>query len=84
MYAFIKPPNHLRLKVWNVTLRSLHHTSFNRRLILKAKAQGARTNTVSTTIHSHIQKSPKDGIKQLIYIYMINYAMASWNIDEKI
>jgi hypothetical protein len=69
MHAFIKTSNQLRLKVRNATLRDLHHTSLYRCLILKAKAQGARTNTIGTAIHSHIRKLPKDGITLLKFIY---------------
>ena len=69
MHAFTKTSYQLRLKVRNATLRRLHHTSLYIRLLLKAKAQGARTITVSTAIHSHIRKSPKDGITLLKFIY---------------
>ena len=70
MYAFTaKISTQLPLKVHDATLRSLHHTYLYRRLMLKAKAQGARTNTVGTATHSHIRKSPKDGIFSLEIIY---------------
>ena len=69
MHAFTKISNQLRLKVRNATLRSLHHTSLYKRLILKAKAKGARTNTVGAAIHSLIRKSPKDGITLLKFVH---------------
>ena len=69
MQAFTKTSNQLRLKVRNATLRSLHHTSLYRRIILKAEAQGGRTNTVGTAINYYIRKSPKDDITLLKFIY---------------
>ncbi len=69
MHAFPKTYNELRLKVRNATLRSIHHTSLYRPLVLKSKAQGGRTNTLGTAIHSYIRKSPKDGITLLKFIH---------------
>ena len=69
IHAFTKTSNQLRLTVRNTTLRRLHHTSFYRRLIFKAKAQWARTNTVGMAVHSHIRKFPKDGITLIKFIY---------------
>ena len=59
MHAFTKISSQLRLKVRNATLQNLHHISIYKRLILKAKAQGARTITIGTAIHSHIRNHPK-------------------------
>ncbi len=73
IHAFTTISSQLRLKLRNATLRNLHHTSLYRRLILKAKAQGTRTNTTGTEIHLHIRKSPKDGITQLEFIYVKLY-----------
>ena len=39
------------------------------RLILKAKVQRARINTVGTALHSYIRKSPNDGITILKFLY---------------
>jgi hypothetical protein len=69
MHVFAKFSNKLRLKVRNTTLRNPYHISIYRRLIVKAKAQRARKNTVGTAIPFHIRKSPKDGITLLKCIY---------------
>ena len=69
MQAFTKPSNQLSHKVRNATLRSLHHTCVYKCLILKAKAQGARTSTVGTAMHSYIRSSPKEGITILKFLY---------------
>ena len=69
MHAFAKPPNQLRLKVQTATLRSLYHTSLYIRTIINAKTQGARTNTVGTSLHSLIQISQREGITLLKFIY---------------
>jgi hypothetical protein len=68
MHAFTKTFDQMRLKVRNSTLRSLHHTFLYKRLILKAKNQGARTKTVGTALCSYIRKSPKDGIAILAFL----------------
>jgi hypothetical protein len=69
MHAFTKTSNQSYLKVRSAALRSLHNTCLYMRLIRKAKAQGARTNTIGTAIHSYIRKSPKNGIHILKFIY---------------
>ena len=69
MYAFTHPSKQLRLKVRTATLRSLHHTSLYRRLILTAKANGARTANVGTALHSRIRNSPTEGITILKFLY---------------
>ena len=69
IHAFSKIPNQIRLKFRNATRRSLHHISIYRRLILKAKYQGARTKSVGTALHSYIRKSPKEGITILKFLY---------------
>ena len=69
MHAFTHPTKQLRQKVRTATLRSLHHTSLYRRLILNAKARGARTANVGTALHSHIRNSPSEGITILKFIY---------------
>jgi hypothetical protein len=69
MHAFIYPSKQLRQKVREATLRSLHHTSLCRRLILTAKARGARTASVGTALHSRIRNSPSKGITILKFLY---------------
>ena len=69
MHAFTHPSKQLRQKVRMATLRSLHHTSLYRRLILNAKARGARTANVGTALHSRIRNSPSEGITILKFIY---------------
>jgi hypothetical protein len=68
MLAFTKTSNQIRLEDRNATLRSLHHTSLYRRLIRKAKDQGARTKTVGTALRFYMRKSPKDGITILEFL----------------
>ena len=43
MHAFTRPSSQLRLKVRDALLRSLHHSSLYRRLIVAIKEKGART-----------------------------------------
>ena len=69
MHAFTHPSKQLRQKVRAATLRSLHHTSVYRRLILNAKARGARTANVGTALHSRIRNSPTEGITILKFLY---------------
>ncbi len=69
MHAFTHPSKHLRQKIRSVALRSLHHTSLFRRLILNAKARGARTANVGTALHSRIRNSPNEGITILKLLY---------------
>ncbi len=69
MHAFTKPSKQLRDIVRAATLRSLHHTSLYRRLILNAKSRGARTATTGTAVHALIRNSPRDGITILKFIY---------------
>jgi hypothetical protein len=70
MCAFTaQPSRQLRQKVRTATLRSLHHTSLYRRLILMAKARGARTAIVGTALHSRLHNSPSEGITILKFLY---------------
>ena len=68
MHAFTKPSIQLRLKVRTTTLRSLHYTSLYKRLIVNAKTQGVRTNTIGTALHSLIRNFQRDGITILKFI----------------
>ena len=70
MHAFTNSSNKLRHTARNATLRSSHHTSLYKFLILRGKAQGARTNTVGMALHFYIRKFPKDGIPLLKFIYI--------------
>jgi hypothetical protein len=69
MYAFTYPSKQLRQKVRTATLRSLHHTSLYRRLILTAKSRGARTAIVGTALHARMRSSASEGITILKFLY---------------
>ena len=69
MHAFTHPSKQLRQKVRTATLRSFHHTTLYKRLILNAKARGARTANVGTALHSRIRNSPTEGINILKFLY---------------
>jgi hypothetical protein len=69
MHAFTHPSKQLRQKGRTATIRSLHHTSLYRHLILNAKARGARTANVGTALHSRIRNSPTEGITILIFLF---------------
>ena len=69
MHAFTQPSHQLRHKVRTATVRSLHHTSVYRRLILNAKSRGALTAIVGTALHSLIRNSPKEDITILKFLY---------------
>ena len=69
MHAFTKPSNQLRLKVKSATLRSLHHTTLYKRLITNAKALGARTTAVGTSLHALIRDTQREGITILTFLY---------------
>jgi hypothetical protein len=76
MHAFTHSFKHLRQKVRTATLKSLYHTSLYRRLIIKAKARGARTVNVGTALHSRIRNSPREGIA-ILNSYMANFTMVT-------
>jgi hypothetical protein len=69
MHAFTEPSSQLRLKVRSASLGSLQHTSFYRRLINNAKAQGTRTDILGSALHYIIRKSQRDGMTILKFIY---------------
>ena len=70
MHTFMRPSSQLRLKVRDALLRSLHHSSLYRRLIVIAnKEKGARTKTVGQVLHKKLTHSPWEGISLLKFIY---------------
>ena len=69
MHAFTRPSSQLRLKVRDALLRSLHHSSLYRRLIVANKEKGARTKTVGQALHKKLTHSPWEGISLLKFIY---------------
>jgi hypothetical protein len=62
MHAFTRPSQQLRLKVRHALLRSLHHTSLYRRLVVANKELGARLHTVGQPIHKRLNSVPNEGI----------------------
>ena len=54
---FTRHSHQLRPKVRASTLRSMHHTSIYRRLILQAKNQGATTATTGTALHARLREN---------------------------
>ena len=69
MHAFTRPYSQLRLKVRDALLRSLHHSSLYRCLIIASKNKGARTKTVGQTLHKKLTHSPWEGTSVLKFIY---------------
>ncbi len=69
MHAFTRPSQQLRLKVRAATLRSLHHISVYRRLIIQAKTHGANTATIGTALHVRLRENPREGTKLLKFIH---------------
>ena len=69
MHAFTRPSLQLRLKVRDALLRSLHHSSLYRRLIVANKERGARTKTVGQALHKKLLHSPWEGTILLKFMY---------------
>ena len=69
MHAFTRPSHQLRKKVRAATLRSLHHTSLYRRLIIQARTNGAHTAATGKALHTRLRDNPKEGTNLLKFIY---------------
>ncbi len=69
MHALTRPSSHLRLKVQNALLRSLHHSSLYRCLIVANKKKGARTKTVGHALHKKLTHSPWEGTSLFKFLY---------------
>ena len=69
MHAFTRPSPQLRKKVRETLLRSLHHSSLYRRLIVDSKEKGARTKTVGRALHKKLTNSPWEGTALLKFLY---------------
>jgi hypothetical protein len=69
MHGFTRPSQQLRHKARAATLRSLHHTSIYRKLIIHAKKQGATTATIGTALHIRLRENSKEGTKLLKFFH---------------
>ncbi len=69
MHAFTRPSSQLRLKVRDALLRSLHHSSLYRRLVIANKGKGARTKAVGHAFHKKLTHGPWEGTSLLTFIY---------------
>ncbi len=69
MHAFTRPSPQFRLKVRDALLRSLHHSSLYRRLIIATNEKGARTKTVGRALHKKLTYSGWEGTSLLKFIY---------------
>ena len=69
MHAFTRPSTQLRRQVMSATLRSMHHTSPCTRLILQAKATGARNAHTRASLHARLRTNPKAGTNLLKLVY---------------
>ena len=58
MHALTRPSLQLRSTVRDALLRSLHHSSLYRRLIVANNEKGARTKTVGQALHKKLTHSP--------------------------
>ena len=61
MHAFTRPSPQLRIKVREALLRSLHHSSLYRRLIVASKEKGARIKKVGQALHKKLTHSLSKG-----------------------
>ena len=66
---FHAPLTTIEIKVRAATLRSMHHTSIYRRLILQEKNQGATTATTGTALRFLLRENSKDGTNLLKFIH---------------
>ncbi len=69
MHAFTRPSHQLRLKVRGSLLRSLHHPSLYRRLILVSKENEARTNSVGLALHKKLIYHSWEGTSLLKFVH---------------
>jgi len=69
MHAFTRPSQQLRHKVMHALLRSLHHTSMYRRLILKNIEVVTNTQTVGKAIHRWLTTIPWEGKTLIKFVY---------------
>ena len=69
MHAFTRSSLQLRLKARDALLRSLHHSSLYRRLIVANKEKGARTKTIDQVLHKQLTHSPWEGTALLNFLY---------------
>ncbi len=69
MHAFTRPSMQLRQNVRDATLRSMHHTSLYRRLILQAKTTGARNAQTGASLHARLRTNPKEDTSLLKFVY---------------
>ena len=78
MHTFTRPSSHLRLKVRDVLLRSIPHSSLYRRLIIANKEKGPRTKTAGHALHKKLIHSPWEGTSLLKFIngHMYNGKLA--------
>ncbi len=69
MHAFTRPSLQLKTKVRDALLRSLHHSSLYRRLIVAIEEKGARTKTMGQALHKKLTHSPWEGMALLKFLY---------------
>ena len=69
MHACTRPSPQLRTQVRDALLRSLHHSSFYRRLIVTSKEKGACTKTTGHALHKKVTHSPREGISLLNFLH---------------
>ena len=69
MHTSTRPSTQLRLKVRDVLLRIIHHSSLDRRLIVANKEKGARTKAVGQALDKRLTHSPWEGTSLLKSVY---------------
>jgi hypothetical protein len=69
MHAFTRPSPQLGTKVRDAFLRSLHHSSLYRRLIVASKENGVGTTTMGQALHKKLTHSPWEGTSLLKILY---------------
>ena len=69
IHAFTRPSSQLRLKIKDALLRSLHHSSLYKRLIIANTEKGARMKTVDQALDTKLTHSPWEGTSLLKFIY---------------
>ena len=82
MHAFTRPSSQLGLKVRDALLRSLHHSSLYRRLIIANKEKEDRTKTVGKALRKKLTRSPWEGTSLLNKVHI--RATFQWQISQEI
>ncbi len=78
MLALTRPSHQLWQKVRAATLRTLHHVSLYKRLVLLAKDSWARISSTDTALHTRLRENPDECtiLRKFIYGQLYNGKLA--------